>query len=235
MTTYDAKRMAVIVPYRDRAEHLVKFVPHMRQFLRANSSIAGAEHSIHVVEQLDTLRFNRGKLLNCGFAIAETVADYFVFHDVDYLPLSADYSWVDRPTRLIWQGLVLRESYDTFFGAVVALNKEQFRLVNGFSNDYWGWGPEDVDLRMRCESHGLRVARRDGVFMALPHRHNGFVKPGVHSEEAVATHRLFRERLPRFREHCGSDGLSSLTMKVEWSMSLDEESPRAFRHGVRIG
>ena len=235
MTTCDAKRMAIIVPYRDRAEHLETFVPHVRQFLRTSPGLAGAEHSIHIVEQLDELRFNRGKLLNCGYALAERFAHYFVFHDVDYLPVSADYGWVDRPTRLIWHGLVLRESYEAFFGAVVALNKEQFRLVNGFSNDYWGWGPEDVDLRLRCECHGLHVARRDGVFTALPHRHNGFVRPGVHSAEAVATHRLFQERLPRFREHCVNDGLSSLEMKLEWSKPIDgEESPRAFHHGVKI-
>jgi hypothetical protein len=235
MATGEAKRMAVIVPYRDRAEHLATFVPHMKRFLRECTHDTGVEHTIHVIEQLDTLWFNRGKLLNCGFVLAESLADYFVFHDVDYLPLSADYSWVDLPTRLIWNGLVLRESYDGFFGAVVAMNKEQFKLINGFSNAYWGWGPEDVDLRLRCECHGLSVARRDGSFHALPHRHNGFVSPRVHSEQAIATHRLFNARLPRFREHSASDGLSTLTMKVEWSRPLDAgESPRAFHHGVRI-
>jgi N-terminal region of glycosyl transferase group 7/N-terminal domain of galactosyltransferase len=232
MTTGDSKRMAVIVPYRDRPEHLRAFVPHMRQFL---GSVGGIDATIHVVEQLDPCWFNRGKLLNCGFRIAEDGADYFVFHDVDYLPISADYGWVDRPTRLIWHGLVLREDYARFFGAVVALNKEQFRLVNGFSNDYWGWGPEDVDLRLRCESRGLSIARRDGTFRALPHRHNGFVSPGVHSEQGVATHRLFEARRARFLEHCASDGLSTLTMTVEWSKPLDVEGPlRVFHHGVKL-
>jgi N-terminal region of glycosyl transferase group 7/N-terminal domain of galactosyltransferase len=235
MTTGDARRMAVIVPYRDRAEHLATFVPHLMRFLQESRHAGGAAHTIHVVEQLDARPFNRGKLLNCGFAIAEGIADYFVFHDVDYLPLSADYSWVDQPTRLIWHGLVLRERYDSFFGAVIALNKEQFRMVNGFSNEYWGWGPEDVDLRLRCERRGLPVARRDGTFKALPHRHNGFVGPGVHSAEAVATHRLFQERLPRFDEHWANDGLSTLDMRVGWSKPLEgDESTRAFHHGVRI-
>jgi N-terminal region of glycosyl transferase group 7/N-terminal domain of galactosyltransferase len=232
----DAKRMAIIVPYRDRAEHLAAFLPHVRRFLRESDALQKAEHTIHVVEQLGTSWFNRGKLLNAGFVLARAHADYFVFHDVDYLPTSADYGWVDRPTRLIWHGLVLREDYDRFFGAVVALNEEHFRSINGFSNEYWGWGPEDVDLRLRCEARGLPIARRDGTYVALPHRHNGFVAPGVHGEQAIATHRLFRERLPRFEEHCAMDGLCTLEMAVEWSRTLDDDrSPRVYHHGVRIG
>jgi N-terminal region of glycosyl transferase group 7/N-terminal domain of galactosyltransferase len=235
MAAHD-KRMAIIVPYRDRAEHLAAFVPHVRRFLRESERLRGTEQTIHVVEQLDACSFNRGKVKNCGFALAESSADYFVFHDVDYLPLSADYGWVDQPTRLIWHGLVLREDYRGFFGAVVALSKEHFRLVNGYSNEYYGWGPEDVDLRLRCECRGLSIGYRDGTFRALPHRHEGFVAPGVHGEQAIATHRMFRERLPRFRELCATDGLSTLTMTVEWSKSFDDDGPpHVYHHGVRIG
>lgn len=30
--------------------------------------------------------------------------------------------------------------YPTIVGGVFAINQQQFRLVNGFSNMYWGWG-----------------------------------------------------------------------------------------------
>ena len=59
------KRLAVLVPYRDREAHLAEFVPHMRQFLSAQ----GIPFQIVVVEQADcvpylmfaTLRFRIGR------------------------------------------------------------------------------------------------------------------------------------------------------------------------------
>lgn len=42
-----------------------------------------------------------------------------------------------------------RLRYSKYFGGVTALSREQFFKVNGFSNNYWGWGGEDDDLRLR--------------------------------------------------------------------------------------
>ena len=39
------------------------------------------------------------------------------------------------------------------------MSSEHFRLVNGFSNDYWGWGGEDDDLANRIKYHQLHIAR----------------------------------------------------------------------------
>lgn len=36
--------------------------------------------------------------------------------------------------------------YEDIFGGVSALTKEQFINVNGFSNEFWGWGGEDDDM-----------------------------------------------------------------------------------------
>ncbi len=32
--------------------------------------------------------------------------------------------------------------YDTLVGGVFAISKEQYRKLNGYSNNYWGWGAE---------------------------------------------------------------------------------------------
>ena len=75
-------KLAIIVPYRDREEHLGRFVPHMDEFL----SQRNIEHKIFVIEQSDEKPFNRGWLLNVGYKIAvEQGYDYFCFHDVDML------------------------------------------------------------------------------------------------------------------------------------------------------
>lgn len=49
-------------------------------------------------------------------------------------------------------GLFLPSSrlpYNQYFGGVSALSKEQFTKINGFPNNYWGWGGEDDDIYNR--------------------------------------------------------------------------------------
>ena len=50
---------------------------------------------------------------------------------------------------LAFSVLSFRLRYSGYFGGVTALSREQFFKVNGFSNNYWGWGGEDDDLRLR--------------------------------------------------------------------------------------
>lgn len=42
-----------------------------------------------------------------------------------------------------------RLRYETNFGGVSALTKEQYEAVNGFSNSFFGWGGEDDDFYNR--------------------------------------------------------------------------------------
>uniref|UniRef100_A0A9L0TB54 Galactosyltransferase C-terminal domain-containing protein n=1 Tax=Equus caballus TaxID=9796 RepID=A0A9L0TB54_HORSE len=39
------------------------------------------------------------------------------------------------------------------------LRYKQFFEVKGFSNNYWGWGGEDDDLRLRVELHRMKIIR----------------------------------------------------------------------------
>ena len=92
-------KLAIVVPYRDREEHLAKFVPHMERFL----SEQGIDFKLFIIEQGDDNAFNRGWLLNVGYTLAKQQGfDYFCFHDIDMLPEdnTCDYSWVDKPTHL---------------------------------------------------------------------------------------------------------------------------------------
>lgn len=42
-----------------------------------------------------------------------------------------------------------RLQYEMLVGGVLAMKKEQFETVNGFSNEFWGWGGEDDDMAYR--------------------------------------------------------------------------------------
>ena len=143
-------KLGVIVPYRKRPGHLRKFRQSIESYLKDQ------DYELIVVEQNDDLPFNRGKLLNIGFEYAvRKQCDYVVFHDIDMLPIDVDYSYSDVPTHLA-SGFTNsdREIFDTYFGGVTLFPVDLFKKVNGYSNEYWGWGFEDDDLLMRLtEQH----------------------------------------------------------------------------------
>ena len=37
--------------------------------------------------------------------------------------------------------------YDTLFGGVTAMSKKHFQRVNGYSNQFWGWGGNKISLK----------------------------------------------------------------------------------------
>ena len=144
-------KLGVIVPYRKRPGHLRKFQQSIESYLKDQ------DYELIVVEQNDDLPFNRGKLLNIGFQQAiRKQCDYVVFHDVDMLPINVDYSYSDVPIHLA-NGFTNsdREIFDTYFGGATMFPIDLFKKVNGYSNEYWGWGFEDDDLLMRLTEQNI--------------------------------------------------------------------------------
>ena len=145
------EKLGVIVPYRDRYEHLLKF----KMLIQAKLHEAKIPYELIVVEQDDSQSFNRGKLLNIGFQEAERLGcDYVVFHDVDMVPKKVDYSYADYPIHLATSDIPFEE----YFGGITMFPMEDFKKINGFSNRYWGWGFEDDDLLHRCKIKGIKLA-----------------------------------------------------------------------------
>jgi predicted glycosyltransferase involved in capsule biosynthesis len=164
-------KLAVIVPYRDRAEHLKQFLPHMKNYL----STQNVEHTIYIIEQEEGKPFNRAKLLNVGFMEMDSSHDYVVFHDVDMLPQQVNYAYEENPTHLATAASQFNNSlpYEGYFGGVTMFSIESFKRVNGYSNEYWGWGAEDDDMLYRCHLAGLKVQRQTpGILRSLSHDRN---------------------------------------------------------------
>lgn len=141
-------KLGVIVPYRNRYEHLLLFKTAITDYLKSKDIL----FELIIVEQDDAKLFNRGKLLNIGFEEAKKLkCTYVVFHDIDMLPLEVDYSFSRIPLLLATQ----RISFDEFFSSVVLFPIEYFEKINGYSNTYWGWGFEDDDLLYRCKVNNI--------------------------------------------------------------------------------
>ncbi len=161
-------KMGLIVPYRDRAEHIKRFLPHMLSYLAKRD----VDAAVYIIEQEDGKDFNRARLLNIGVLEAEIACDYFVMHDVDMLPLDVDYSYASAPTHLAAAASQFNYSlpYDQYFGGVTLFSREILEAVNGYSNQYWGWGLEDDDMAQRCFSAGHTLQRRfPGRIESLSH------------------------------------------------------------------
>lgn len=155
------KRFSIIVPYRDRERHLSVFIPHMR------SRFKKAE--ILIIEQADKEPFNRGKLLNVGSLLA--TGDYLVHHDVDMLPIKADYSAPVNPTHLATKVSQFRYKlpFAEYFGGVVMFSHDHFKQVNGYSNNFKSWGAEDNEMYNNVLANGLKIDRRQCTFESLHH------------------------------------------------------------------
>lgn len=204
-----SKKLSIIVPYRDREEHLKQFVPHMEnsEFLR------DLDYEIVIVEQ-DDKPFNRGKLLNVG-ALESPYADYYCFHDVDMLPIVSDYSYSSTPTHLAAEAeqFGFKLPYQGYFGGVTLFDKHSFIKVNGYSNDYWGWGAEDDDVMFRCVMKEIKPTRKNGRYKSLSHERN--IVQDLYNENL----RKFFEfkngmNVDKIIQKINSDGLSDLEYEV---------------------
>lgn len=93
-------RVAIIVPYRDRATHLPIFLQNIHPFLMKQQ----VEYGIFLIEQIAEGLFNRAALMNVGFVEALKLKqwDCFIFHDVDLLPMNDRNLYVcpDQPRHM---------------------------------------------------------------------------------------------------------------------------------------
>lgn len=177
------KSFVIIIPYRDddkhvRKKHLDTFITKIPKFFskfnKESSDGFSNDFKILIVEQNNKKnRFNRGVLLNIGFEICKDSFDYFIFHDIDLIPdndLIPYYSiYPFRPIHLAR----LHTKYSVggkYFGGVNSFNKKDFIKINGYPNNYWGWGGEDDELYDRVVDAKLDVyVPKKGKYTELKH------------------------------------------------------------------
>ncbi|XP_063776131.1 beta-1,4-galactosyltransferase 1 isoform X2 [Pseudophryne corroboree] len=159
------QKVALIIPFRKRDEHLKYWLHYLHPILQRQQ----LDYGIYVINQDGDATFNRAKLLNIGYVEALKEYDYecFVFSDVDLIPMDDKniYKCYSQPRHLSvsMDKFGFRLPYTQYFGGVSALSKQQFERINGFPNNYWGWGGEDDDIYNRIIASGMSVSRPDSV------------------------------------------------------------------------
>ena len=112
--------------------------------------------------------------MNVGFKIAcDDDCEVFVFHDVDLIPsaeLLPYYTQVpltNRPVHIarVWNRY---NSNVKYFGGIVAFSRCQFEDINGFPNNFWGWGGEDDELMKRV----TEVSHVDMIYNYIQYNNN---------------------------------------------------------------
>ncbi|KAK6178031.1 hypothetical protein SNE40_012870 [Patella caerulea] len=155
-------KLAVLVPFRDRFEELMDFVPHMTKFLNAQK----VRHKIFAINQIDNYRFNRASLINIGFLESKSECDYIAMHDVDLLPLNSalNYSYPENGAfHVAAPELHPLYHYKKFVGGILLVKGSDFEKLNGLSNKYWGWGLEDDEFFVRMKKLGIKITRPVGI------------------------------------------------------------------------
>ncbi|XP_065409766.1 beta-1,4-galactosyltransferase 2 isoform X2 [Chrysemys picta bellii] len=162
------QKVAILIPFRHREHHLRYWLHYLHPILRRQKVAYG----IYIINQYGEDTFNRAKLLNVGFLEAlkdEDDYDCFIFSDVDLVPMDDRnlYRCYEQPRHfaIAMDKFSFRLPYAGYFGGVSGLSRSQFLKINGFPNEYWGWGGEDDDIFNRfTKIQNTKVTmKRDGI------------------------------------------------------------------------
>jgi len=229
------QRLNIVVPYRAREAHLKFFITHVRAYFARDKIDRDIPYRVLVIEQEEGAPFNRGALKNIGFQLGRDDSDYTCFHDVDYIPIWADYRWSETPVAIVWYGAESRpismsqpanrvvHDLERFAGGAVLTPNHLFEHVNGYANDYWGWGYEDLDLKKRFQAAGITLGRRKGTFQPLDHDSEGFESDARPTPAALANQQRYAMRWPPGPAIAQPDGLKTLAFEVLNRRRLPEE------------
>lgn len=240
----------VVVPYMDRYP-AQRRSQQLERFLREFHNLH-PDGKVVIIEQQrdDGRKFNRGKLLNIGFQISLEQfgrnLTHVIFHDVDLIPdstLGAMYSMIpDEGTVFHLAGrwgryMSARDRDQThiYVGGALSVTPKVFTSVNGFPNNYWGWGGEDDELSLRFREEEIQVVRpRSGCMLDLENM-NLHQKMGVLRRFKEWKCMVKDELLGQHSETWTTNGLNTLSFVTEESLGHGVNDRRHTHIVVDVG
>lgn len=138
------KDLLIVVPYRNREEHLKSFLEKTPKYFNERN----ITYDILIAELDDIGDWNAG--LTCNSLInfkKKANYKYLYIHHVDVYPISGE--WVYPEEKEIFHNL-------GDYGSCL-MRMDGFLKVGGYRNGFWGWGAEDNDLNTKFMKIGYKV------------------------------------------------------------------------------
>ena len=225
----------IIIPYRNRKPHLDYFLDNTLPLL--NKHMKNVE--VVVIEQEEGTHFNRGKLLNVGFA-ERPDAYYFFTHDVDINPYAHTIEEIYNKDVNDNEIMGIYTSCADTLGGVIKFGRNVFIKINGFPNDIWGWGMEDICLQNRAEFSGVKITKnvidddkdRDEKFKVFNDISDRLI--GKDWQQSQFWEVQQKNRMPKGvkRTRMTSNGLSNLDYTI---VKKEKLAPNVEKISVRLG
>lgn len=148
----------ILIPYRDRGDELKYFLENSYPLLKTHLE----NLKIIIIEQDKGKAFNRGLTLNIGFnEMNKLNIDncYYYTHDVDVNPHEETIKRIYCKKIEENHIMGIYTSRCNTLGGIIKFDSQTFQKINGFPNDFWGWGCEDKDLQNRVEFKKINITK----------------------------------------------------------------------------
>tara|TARA_B100000900_G_scaffold336768_1_gene298579 strand:+ start:630 stop:1331 length:702 start_codon:yes stop_codon:yes gene_type:complete len=219
----------IIVPYRDRLQHMKYFIENYCPILKKNVPNSKV---VFIEQDFSNNYFNRGMLLNIGFDLYKNETKFYITHDIDIIP-----------NEKIIQELFNINNYDVVkiftghhmsLGGICKFSKESLFQVNGFPNYIWGWGIEDRVMGYRYNIFKKKIKERiygiglnTNDFGFLPHKHNrNNTHPNNYSSKNnisdIEDEIYNSNNIELQKQHIMSSGLNNLQYKILEKINISD-------------
>ena len=217
------KSLVIILPIRNREHNLKEYLENMIPIFNYQN----INYRIFIIEQSKNKRFNKGKINNIGFleALKENKNyNRILFNDVDNYPL--DKNLINYNTKV--------DKVNHFFGnkkwlgGFFMINKSIFQKVNGYSNNFWGWGGEDNDLQNRLKFYNVNIDR-SVFFKRNKERKNIFIKDDYNDRDINKNYKKdIENQKNKYLNSEIKEGLSNCKYKIlkKYNMNNDRNITR---------
>ena len=142
-----SKQMLVVVPYRNREEHLAQFLENAPRYFDRQ----GLTYDILLCELDQQGDWNAGLTCNSLVDFAEDKDyEWLYIHHVDVWPTGGQWEF-PRDKEIFF-------NLGDYGSCLMKLGV--FREIGGYSNSFWGWGGEDNDLYAKAKACGYECTDR---------------------------------------------------------------------------